>query len=116
MFAQDGRTKKIVGFEFGPRRKVVARKLLLDNGLAHIGRVYSDNFRGFKKLVCGVKQWVGKKHTTYIESFNSLLRQYISFFRRKTKGMAQTVEKLIQRVKVFIYIYNKKIDEGIYFN
>ena len=56
-----------------------------------------------------------KNETTQVESFNSDLRHYLPFLRRKTKNYVKSIRLLDSKLKFFLYFYNKNIKKYFFY-
>ena len=66
---------------------------------------YLDYFKNNSEL----NHTKSKDKTTNVESFNSILRGYITPLVRRTKSVTRSVTNLYNNIYVFSSLYNKKI-------
>ena len=70
--------------------------------------MYTDNYNVYQSVIrCG--HVPGKAGTTHVESFWSDLRLFVKALNRKTKAYAKSVRTLCDRLKLYIWSYNKKL-------
>ena len=81
----------------------------------NIKNLHTDACKVYNKIPKKYKPTISKDQTTQVESFNSDLRHFLPFLHRKTKNYLKSKELLINRLNLFIYLYNKKIKNFFFF-
>ena len=65
----------------------------------------TDSFRPYLKLIPKHKHLEGKAHTYTIESINSLVRNYLARFTRRTKAYSKSAEMTVLSLAL-LFKYN----------
>ena len=81
----------------------------------NIKNLHTDNCRVYTKIPKRYNPTISKDQTTQVESFNSDLRHFLPFLHRKTKNYIKSIELTISKLNLFIYFYNKKIKNFLFF-
>lgn len=71
--------------------------------------VHSDGYKPYIKYMeknkPGLHHTTSKDKTTHIESFNSVIRDKLACFNRRSFNIAKKVDNLLKLFKLFIYKY-----------
>ncbi len=78
------------------------------------GVVYTDYWKPYKEIVPKEKLAQTKKETYTVESYNSLIRHFLTRFRRKTKCYTKSIEMMELSLKLLMAKRNKTISMQIY--
>jgi len=70
---------------------------------------HTDNCKVYAKIPKRYNHTTTKDKTTQVESFNARLRHFLPFLHRKTKNYAKSIELIIKKLEVFIFLHNKNI-------
>lgn len=75
----------------------------------NIINIHTDNFKAYKSVIKNnYNLTTTKDQTTQIESFNSVIRSFLSRFNRRTKSYTKSLRSLELTLLTFFNFYNKK--------
>lgn len=83
-YAFDPARKKIICWELGERTDETCSRLLSKLASSQVLRYCTDRWESYRKLLPGVRHWVGKDCTRHIERNNLNFRTHIKRLQRET--------------------------------
>jgi len=78
-----------------------------------IKNIHTDNAKVYKRINKKYNNTGEKSQTTQVESFNSVLRTYVSPLIRRTKSYVKCIYNIISELKSFLLLYNKKLKKDL---
>ena len=78
-------SRRVVAFEIGSRRTKTLKRLWIRLQAFKIGRIFTDHYKAYPKVIPWQKLTQTKSQTSAIESLNANVRHYLARFRRRTR-------------------------------
>lgn len=105
--AVDRNRNKIVDFEIGNRGFSTYLRMAKRLKKAYQIRVLcTDGWKVYRKISISKTHFIGKSETSLIESKNSLIRNYLARFNRKTKRYSKSITMIFLSLKLLFFKLN----------